>query len=159
MNKPMNKPNLPEELFFGKSYSFQANLKVNGWAFIAMLISFAGDALLHRYQDWHVALRSIIVLAPLLPALLWARSVSRWIRGMDELHRRVALEACLFATVCTLFIVTAWHVMETAGVFQTAIFQAPRVHLSSHFSTCSFPITLVMGFYFLGHTIFNRRYE
>lgn len=155
----MNKPNLPEELFFGKSYSFQANLKVNGWAFVAMLVSFVGDVLLHRYQDWPVALRSIIVLAPLLPALLWVRSVARWIRGMDELYRRVSLEACLFAAVSTLFIVTAWHVLDAAGVFQAACFQAPRVHFASHFRSCSFPITLVMGFYFLGHVIFNRRYQ
>ena len=155
----MNKPNLPEELFFGKSYSFQANLKVNGWAFVAMLVSFAGDMLLHRYQDWPVALRSIIVLAPLLPALLWVRSVAQWIRGMDELHRRVSLEACLFAAVWTLFIVTGWHVLDAAGVFQAACFQAPRVHLASHFRSCSFPITLVMGFYFLGHVIFIRRYQ
>jgi hypothetical protein len=159
MNTPMNKPNLPEELFFGKSYSFQANLKVNGWAFVAMLVSFVGDVLLHRYQDWPVALRSIIVLAPLLPALLWVRSVARWIRGMDELYRRVSLEACLFAAVSTLFIVTAWHVLDAAGVFQAACFQAPRVHFASHFRSCSFPITLVMGFYFLGHVIFNRRYQ
>jgi hypothetical protein len=49
--------------------------------------------------------------------------------------------------------------LDAAGVFQAACFQAPRVHFASHFRSCSFPITLVMGFYFLGHVIFNRRYQ
>jgi len=37
---------------------------------------------------------------------------------MDEMHRRISVEACLFATVVTLFVVTAWHIPDKAGVFQ-----------------------------------------
>jgi len=58
----MNKPNVPEELdlMFGrKEYSFATDLKVNGWGYLSMALSFAGDVLLPRHQDWHVALRSL----------------------------------------------------------------------------------------------------
>jgi hypothetical protein len=34
-----------------------------------------------------------------------------------------------------------------------------RLHLDSHFHTASFPISLMLAFYFLGYAIFQRRYQ
>jgi hypothetical protein len=153
-----NKPNLPEEIMFGPSYSLRANLKANTWAFVAMILSWAGDQLLSLPRDWSVAQRVIIALVPLLVGLLWARDFVRWVRGMDEMHRRLTLEACLFATSVTLFVVSIWHILDQAGVFQAGVLPA-RLHLGSHFHTASFPISLVLAFYFLGYAIFNRRYK
>ncbi len=153
-----DKPNLPEEIMFGPSYSLRANLKANTWAFVAMILSWAGDQLLSLPRDWSVAERAIIALVPLLISLLWARDFVRWVRGMDEMHRRLSVEACLFATSVTLFVVTAWHILDKAGVFQAGLHLA-RLHLDSHFRTASFPISLVLVFYFLGYAIFNRRYK
>jgi hypothetical protein len=70
----------------------------------------------------------------------------------------LTLETCLFATVVTLFIVTAWHLLDQAGFFE-AYFMPARFHLGSHFHTASFPISLVLAFYFLGYTVIKRRYQ
>ena len=153
-----DKPNLPEEIMFGPSYSLRANLKANSWAFVAMLLSWAGDQLLSLPRDWTVVQRAIIALVPLLVGLLWVRDFVRWVRGMDEMHRRLSMEACLFATGVTLFVVTVWHILDKAGVFQAGSHMA-RLHLDSHFRTASFPISLVLAFYFLGYAIFKRRYQ
>ena len=155
------KPNLPEKIMFGPSYSIRANLKANTWAFVAMLMSFAGDAWLARHNDWGASARSVIALAPMLVSVLWVRDFENWIKGMDELHRRMTLEACLFATLVTLFIVTTWHLLDQAGFFQ-AYFQAylpKQLQLGSHFHTVSFPISLVLAFYFVGYARINRRYK
>lgn len=152
------KLNLPEEIMFGPAYSLRANLKANTWAFVAMLLSLAGDVLLARHDDWSVFPKVILAMVPLLISLLWVRSFVRWARGMDEMHRRISLEACLFATVVTLFVVTTWHLLDKAGFFQTGVLPA-RFHLGSHFHTASFPISLVLGFYFVGYAIFKRRYQ
>jgi hypothetical protein len=71
------KPNLPDELAPGKmEYSRRADLKVNGWAYLGMILSLAGDVLLHCCKDsqsWPAAGRAVIALAPLPVFLLWIR--------------------------------------------------------------------------------------
>jgi hypothetical protein len=70
-------------------------------------------------------------------------------RGMDELHRRITQAASVFATAATLLVVAASHLLVAAGVLPGR-FQA----------TASFVILwLVVCFYILGRTIFNRRYQ
>jgi hypothetical protein len=152
------KTNFPEEIMFGPAYSLRTNLKANAWAFVAMLLSWTGDELLARHDDWDALPRVIIAMVPLLISLLWVRSFGRWVRGMDEMHRQLTRKACLFATVVTLFVVTTWHLLDQAGFFQPGILPA-RLHIGSHFHTASFPISLVLGFYFLGYAILNRRYQ
>jgi hypothetical protein len=153
-----NKPNLPEEIMFGPSYSLRANLKANTWAFVAMLLSLAGDVLLARHNDWGASSRAVIAMVPMLVSALWVRDFARWMKGMDELHQRMTLEACLFATVVTLFIVTTWHLLDQAGFFQ-AYFIPERLNSHLHFNTASFPISLVLAFYFVGYAQINRRYK
>jgi len=152
------KPNLPEEIMFGPSYSLRANLRVNVWAFVSMILSLVGDWWLAQHADWGASARSVIAMVPLLVSAFWVRDFGRWMQGMDELHRRLTLEACLFATVVTLFIVTAWHLLDKAGFFQ-AYFMPEHLHLGSHFRAASFPISLVVGFYFLGYAVIKRRYQ
>ena len=144
------KPNIPEEIAPGKDYSFLADMKVNGWCWFAVLTSFVNEAfVLPHHRDWPVAMRAVIALVPLLASLLWVRSVAGWIRGMDELHRRITLAACLFAAIATLFVVTALHLLVVAGVF------AVQFQVTAGFII----IWLVVCFYILGHSIFNRRYK
>ena len=145
------KPNLPEEIEPGAlHYSFRTDMKVNGWSWVAVLTSFVGEVFwLPHHKDWPVAARAVIALVPLLASLLWVRSVLQWTRGMDELHRRITQAAAVFATVATLFIVTASHFLAIAGVFP------PRFQATAGFVV----IWLVVCFYILGHNIFNRRYQ
>jgi len=146
-----NQPSLPEELMFGPEFSLRANLRVNSWAFVAMLLSLAGDLLLERYGDWNAIQRAVIAIVPLAVSLLWVRSFVRWVRGMDEMHRRLTFDACLFATVVTLFVVTAWHLLDQTGIFPAKV--------NAHFHTASFPISLVLAFYFVGYARISRRYK
>ena len=125
-------------------------MKVNGWCWVAVLASFVNEVFLLPYhKEWPVALRAVITFVPLVASLLWVRSMAGWIRGMDELHRRITLAACLFAAIATLFVVTALHLLVVAGVF------AVQFQVTAGFII----IWLVVCFYILGHSIFNRRYK
>ena len=154
-----SKPNIPEEVIPGRNYSFWADLKVNGWMLVAMLSTGAGDLWLHQYKDVPFSLRLAITLFPLPAGLLWARDVVRWMRSMDELHRRITLEACLFATGSTLFVITAWERFRQAGILES-VFQPSRLHFEQiNFAENVLTLGLVYFFYFLGHAILNRRYK
>jgi hypothetical protein len=145
-----SKPNIPEELAPGKFYSLRKEITVNGWCWVAVVTSFVGECfLLPHHKDWPTALRLVIALVPLAASLLWVRSVAVWVRGMDELHRRITTAACLFATIATLFVVAGFHFLVVAGV------------TTNHFQVgAGFVIIwLVVCFYILGQTIFNRRYK
>jgi hypothetical protein len=154
-----NKPNVPEELVPGKNYSAGADAKVNGWMVVAVMGAGLADAWLHYHPDCPLMWRTVIALIPLPASLLWARSVLRWMRGMDELHRRLTLEACLFATVCTLFIITAGSRLKQTGVLD-AVLQATRLNFEQmNFAQYTLAVGLMYCFYFLGQFILNRRYK
>jgi hypothetical protein len=145
------KPTLPQEVEPGSGhYSFRTDIKVNGWSWAAVLTSFVGEVLLlPHHQDWPAALRAVVALVPLMASLLWVRSVRQWMRGMDELQQRITMAASVFASVTTLFVVAASHLLVVAGVISVR-FQA----------TAGFVIIwLVVCFYLLGRGIFNRRYQ
>ncbi len=159
----MNKPNLPDELdLIGgkKDYSLRTDWRVNGWLYASVIISAASDVFFaHRIREWPMALRAMVVLAPFLALSLWMRSFARWIRGMDELHRRITLAVCFFATAATLFVVTAWHRLDREGVFQ-ALFQMELKPAGSwDLGGVWLILGLVTGFHILGGKIFNRRYQ
>lgn len=59
------------------------------------------------------------------------------------------MAACLFATIATIFVVTALHLLVVAGVFSN------KFQVTAGFII----IWLVVCFYLLGHSIFNRRYK
>jgi len=146
-----SKPTLPEEIEPGSGhYSFRTDMRVNGWSWVAVLTSFVGEVLLlPPHQDWPTALRAVVALVPLMASLLWVRSVMQWMRSMDELQRRITAAASVFATVTTLFVVAASHLLVVAGVFPV------RFQTTAGFII----IWLVVCFYLLGRRIFNRRYQ
>jgi hypothetical protein len=124
-----------------------ADLKLNAWAFVAVLASFCAHWMLSRYTDWGPVLRSVVALAPLAPSFLYARSIARWIGGMDELQRRIQLEASLFATTGTIFVITAMNLLEASGVLQ------------SHGLGWEGVFAAILLLYILGNIISNRRYQ
>lgn len=155
-----NKPNIPEEIGLGKQYSWRASLKAGGgWMMLAFLTDLPGIYLIQHHKDWPFALRALIALVPLMASSLYVRSTARWVRGMDELHRRIALEAFLFATVAYLFLTAAWFLLNNAGVWD-ALAQATGLHLERMpFSNCTCIICLTYVFFGVGYSIFNRRYQ
>jgi hypothetical protein len=155
-----NKPNVPGEIGLGKQYSWRASSKAGGgWMMLAFLTDLPGLYLIEHHNDWPLALRTVVALLPLLATSLYVRSIARWVRGMDELHRRIALEAFLFATVAYLLLTAAWFLLNHAGVWN-AIAQTTGLHLERMpFSNCTFIICLTYVFFGVGHSIFNRRYQ
>jgi hypothetical protein len=150
-----NKPNIPDEIDFRKKdYSFRADMKVNGWMLVALLISCTSDVFFpDQIKTWHVAWRAIIAIAPFPFILLWVRDLTRWIRGMDELHRRITLTTIVFAVSTTLSVVALWHLLAKAGIWQT--------FFRNFFDPNSIWVilSLMTAFYFHGYRIFNRRYQ
>lgn len=155
-----NKPNIPGEIFLGeKDYSWRADWRVNGWLFAATLISAFADIIFpHITRQWPLEARVGIVLAEFLTIALWARSLARWIRGMDEMHRRITVSAVLFSICATFFSLMLWHRLDAAGLFNL-IFGAPKGGGSWDICTVGHGFLLLTLFYFLGHTNFNRRYQ
>jgi hypothetical protein len=151
----MNKPNLPDEIWLGKKeYSMWTDWRVNGWLFAATLISGASDIMFpHVVQQWPISFRVAMAVAPFAAILLYARSLARWIRGMDELYARITLAAILFSTCATFFFVVLWHRLDRAGVFPA------KSGASWDIGTVGHIFLLLTFFYFLGYRIFNRRYE
>ena len=184
-----NKPNDPEVLLGFKKDSQWADAKVftkvNYWLFICLATGAANGLLFHtivpplngvlreNFLTWPVGIRIIIESVPLLACLLWARSMARFICGMDELHRRITIEAWLIATLATLGFLSIWPLLDAAGisasVYRTTHFPGeftdkPHIFLvlwllldkpPSIFLT----LCLLNAFYILGYFILIRRYK
>jgi hypothetical protein len=106
-----------------------------------------------------VALRTFIAVMPFLALVLWMRSLAGWIRGMDELHRRITVAATLASVSATFFFVVLWHRLERAGFFR-AIFPPGRTSEATwDISTVGHIFLLMTLFYFAGYRFFNRRYQ
>jgi hypothetical protein len=146
-----SKPIFPESVRIGRNYSFRADLRLNAWAFAAVVMAFGARIALHRHVGWGVPLRVMVSLSPLVPSLLYVRSIARWIHGMDELQRRIQLEACLFATTGTMFFATACNLLAMAGVLQATRIQN-GLGWEGTFAT-------LLAFFVLGNLIINRRYR
>ena len=155
------KPNLPDEIWLGRQeYSAWTDWKVNGWLFVAAIVSCITDILFpHAVKQWPVAARALVAVIPFLALLVWVRNLARWIRGMDELHRRITVAATLFSVSATFFFVVLWHRLEKAGVFQTASPAAIAPEGNWDIGTVGHIFLLMTFFYFLGQRIFNRRYQ
>ena len=155
-----NKVNVPEEIALGsKDYSWWTDWHVNGWLFLATLLSGFSDIVFSSaVKQWPIGYRVAIVLIQFFAILLWARSLARWIRGMDELHRKVTVIAVLFATSATFFFVMLWHRLDAAGLFRVA-FPSRNPNVSWDIGTLGHIFLLLMFFYFLGQSILNRRYR
>lgn len=154
------KPNIPEEIGLGEQYSWHASLKAGGgWMMLAFLTDLPGVYLMDHHKDWPMALRAMIAMVPFVATWLYVRSTTRWVRGMDELHRRTALESFLFATVAYLLLTVSWSLLNRAGVLE-AIAQTMGLHLEGMpFASCTFIICLTYVLFGVSYSVFNRRYR
>jgi hypothetical protein len=86
------------------------------WLAVAMSVHLVGLFLLSRYSGWSPLPRGLLAVAPLIPGVLYLRSCLRFIRGLDELQRRIQLEALLFAALGTVIVGTAVNLLLAHGV-------------------------------------------
>ena len=113
----MEKPNLMESVLpCSGQYSLRSDLRLNAWLGVATVVYVAGLFLLKRNLEWSPLLRALVALTPLVPGLLYVRSCMRFIRGMDELQRRVQLDAFLFAALGTVIVGAILATLSVQGV-------------------------------------------
>lgn len=99
----MDKPNLMESVQpHSGQYSLLTDFRLNAWLGVATAAYLADLFLLKRHPEWSPLLRALLALAPLLPGMLYLRSCLRFIWGLDELQRRIQLDAVLFASLGTV---------------------------------------------------------
>lgn len=113
----MNKPNLLEAITpCSGRYSLRQDLHLNAWLAVAVVIYSAQLFLLRRFPEWSPLARGFVALAPLPPSLLYLRSWTRFVRGLDELQRRIQLEAFLFASLGTVILGAVLTALAENGV-------------------------------------------
>ena len=93
-----------------------------------------------------------------LALALWAKAMVGWIRGMDEMHRRITTSVVLFAVSATSFFMLLWHRLDRAGLFNAA-FSQPIKGGSWDICTVCHGFLLLVLFYGVAQAIFNRRYK
>ena len=97
-------------------YSLRKDIKLNAWLAVAVAIYVMAQLLAKWHPEWSVTIRATIALAPLAPGLLYIRSWMRFISGLDELQRRIQLEAWLFAVTGTVLIAIAISTLNASGI-------------------------------------------
>ena len=88
----------------------------NAWLGVAVAVYLINLVLLKRNPDWSPATRGLVALMPLVPGLLYARSWMRFVRGLDELQRRIQIEAFLFAALGTVVLGTVVSTLNAQEV-------------------------------------------
>lgn len=86
------------------------------WLAAATLTYLISLWLLKHHSDWSPGTRVAITLAPLLPGVLYLRSLLKSFWEMDELQRRIQIEALGFALVATVVVLTAVNIFAAEGI-------------------------------------------
>ena len=117
-----------------------------GTASAFILAYFVARALLESFvmETW---LRVVVVLVPVVPFTLFLLTLIRGIRGMDELERRIQLEALAVAFPLTFLL------LMTLGLLELAINLKPEDWSYRHLS----PFLII--FYLIGLVVAKRRYQ
>ena len=150
MNK-QNPPNTLESLQpCSGLYSLRKDLKLNFWFFVATVTWVANLALAKSHPEWGPSTRAACALSPLVPGLLYLRSCMRFVGGLDELQRRVQLEAWLFAAIGTLLIGTAVNTLGSSGV---------RMGELEHGMGVGSAAILTFALWLVGCAVANRHYK
>ena len=147
----MAKPNTFESVLpCSGQYSFKKDLRLNLWLGVAGIVYVAILFLLKRHPEWSALTRALLTLAPLVPGVLYVRTCLRFIGGLDELQRRIQMEAWLFATLGSLMIGTIINTLNGKGISLGAVEHG-----------LSLPGTFVLTFalWLVGTAIANRRYK
>src|SRR5215469_12689104 len=70
--------------------------------------------ILHGHE--HTALGYSSALMPTIPSAFALPAILRFFRGLDELQRRIQLEAVVFSFLGTCFITLTWAFQQKAGL-------------------------------------------
>jgi len=117
---------------------------------VEFLSSMAGYSLAVPVSIWllrgheHTPLGFVIAFLPIIPSAFALWAFLRFFRGLDELQRRIQLEAVAFSFLATCFVTLTWAFQQNAGL--------PRFDVS-------WVAPLLIGLWGVGVGIAKRRYE
>ncbi len=151
---PVSKQNPPNTLESvlpcSGHYSLKKDLRLNFWLAVAGMVYVIDSELAKRHPEWSVAMRTTTALAPLVPGLLYLRSCMRFVGGLDELQRRVQLEAWLFAAIGTVIVGTAVSTLGSSGI---------RLGVLEHGLGVGPAFTVILILWLVGSAFANRRFR
>jgi hypothetical protein len=155
-----NKPNNPDELILiDRQFSFRTAWSVCRWLFLALLISVLCDWIFPKeVRQWPFTWRMAEVLVKFGSLVFWSFDVRKWIRGMDELQRRITLASFLFSACTSLFTLLLWMDLDSAGFFYKA-FGRPFMNNTWGIYCVADMYVFMAGFYGFGYLYFRRRYK
>ena len=130
-------------------YSCRRDLRLNTWLFVAVVVYFWQRWLLLRHPEWLPLTRAAVALAPLVPALLYIRSWVQFVRGLDELQRRVQMAAHLFAAWGTLVV----------GIILSTLHQQGLLDILPHGLGLGGVMVIAFMLWGIGVVIANSRYK
>lgn len=91
-------------------------MKLNLWLAVATGTYLVTLFAVRQHPEWSPGWKVVLTLSPVLPGLLYARAGLRMLREMDELQRRMQMEAWLFAALGTVFVHTVVNVLTAHGL-------------------------------------------
>lgn len=113
----MKKPNTVESMTpCSGQYSFKQDMKLSAWLIVACGVYLVGLFVLKHYPDLGSGWKAAVTLAPLIPALLCLRTWVCFIRGLDELQRRMQLEVWLSAALTTVVVGATLSSLSSVGI-------------------------------------------
>lgn len=122
-----------------------SNRRALGFGFL-WGVSFIGARLLLEQPDLAPAARIVLAFGPSIPFALFLWSAIRAARALDEMQRRVQIEALAFAFGLTAFLVATLALLQPAGLATVADFSF--VHI----------LPMMFVFYLGGRVLASRRY-
>jgi hypothetical protein len=86
------------------------------WLAVTTAIYVVMFRLVKRHPEWRPGWRVAATLTPLLPGVFYLLSLLQSFRAMDELQRRIQLEAWIFALAGTVVVTTVMNVLNANGI-------------------------------------------
>lgn len=99
-----------------RSWSYGRTIAGLLWLAAATLTYCVSLWLLKQHASWSPAVRITITLVPLLPGILYLRSLLKSFWEMDELQRRIQVEGLGFALVATVLVLSALNICKAEGI-------------------------------------------
>lgn len=127
--------------------SYLQSLRLNGWAIVAVVVAFLSRLWLSQDHGLSNPTRGAIALLPLLPAVLYLRSLWRWMQGLDELQQRIQRSAVNIAALGMLLLSLAADLLRGAAVVSRINFGWEGYFVAT------------FALYIIGLTLVNRHYR
>ena len=86
------------------------------WLLATTLLYLISLWLLKQHAGWSPGARVAITLTPLLPGILYLHTLLKSFGQINELQRRIQMEALGFALVGTVIVLTALNIFTAEGV-------------------------------------------